>query len=113
MSATECKRCGGNGTLAKFSHVAGGRCFACGRSAARQDSEQGNHVPTRQQSISGLSALLAQAKTHPEHFAPMRGACGEMEPAPQFEEAQRTLRVAPVDVRDRAIAAFGRLGIVF
>ena len=110
MSATECKRCGGNGTLAKFSHVAGGRCFACGRSAVHH-SEQGNYAPTRQQSISRLSALLAQAKTHPEHFAPMRGACGEMEPAPQFEEAQRTLRVAPDDVRVRAIAAFSRIGI--
>ena len=41
----------------------------------------------------------------------MRGACGDMEPAPQFEEAQRALRVAPADVRDRAIAAFSRIGI--
>jgi hypothetical protein len=111
MSATECKRCDGNGTLARFSHVAGGRCFACGRSAVRDDGEQGNYTPTRQQSIARLFALVTQAKAHPEHFAPMRGACGDMEPAPQFEEAQRALRVAPADVRDRAIAAFSRIGI--
>jgi hypothetical protein len=108
MSNTECKRCGdGSGHIARYAHVQGGRCFACGRVVGGQGVARPSD---RARAIGALQGLLAAAAREAAE-----GTIGAWIAAVSGEDAcpslPGTLAAAPADVRDRAVAAFARLGV--
>lgn len=108
MSANECKRCGGEG-MHGYKHVAGGVCFACGRTPAGTTATPAQLASARERLIGGLYGIIRRARaeqaegTLQEWWADIT-TC---------EDTCLKARVetAPADVRDRAIAAFAALGL--
>lgn len=101
MSKTDCKRCGGGSYIGRYSHVAGGVCFACGKPSA---ADRLSEAQRREESISTLRYCVDMARigelgrsVHPGHTV--------------RDLAVSMINVAPAYVALRACIAFGRLGI--
>jgi hypothetical protein len=102
MSNSECKRCGGGAVIARYSHVAQGACFACGKRPEAAPVA----AMTRAEHIRGIRLLLDAA-------AERVGALGEWldgEDGPMRGTVEQSIDAAPDDVATRARAAFAKLG---
>lgn len=108
MSATECKRCGGEG-MRTYKHVAGGVCFACGRTPAGQAATPVQLASARERRILDIAVMLRNGARAKEEGT-LQAWWTDLVTDPDCCARARVLS-APDDVRARAIAAFARLGI--
>ena len=107
-TSTPCPRCSGTGHLAQYAHVAGGRCFRCGRSLGAAPSVR-TPEQVRASAEGELLGYLAGARRAEsegyladwedpgEDFPPTAGVVG------------RCLRESGEEHRARMIAAFKAL----
>jgi hypothetical protein len=94
-----CKRCGGGGHIARYQHVAGGRCFGCGRVF-------GAMVVTASQERAETIRTIADCLA----IAGREGLAAELEPGVTVgARLHATLGIAPADVAARGRAALAAL----
>lgn len=109
MHANNCKRCGGEG-MGQHKHVAGGMCFECGRTPAGNGSNAPvAKVDARLRLILDIQMLLSRAK-HEIAEGTVGAWWSDVMDHPDINNRARILN-GPADVRDRAIAAFAKLGL--
>lgn len=110
MSHSDCPRCNGT-ALPQYKHVAGGRCFRCGRTLAGES--QGSRPATqwtRWRIIEDLRVRIENAKRHDERgFASARAYFEGLEDPEGGITLTQLLTIAPADVRARAEAAIAAL----
>lgn len=100
-SKTECARCGGGSYIGRYSHVASGVCFACGKAPV---ADRISEAQRRAESISTLAYCvdMARAGNLGRHVAPGHTV---------RDLAVSMVNAAPAYVALRACIAFGRLGV--
>ncbi len=107
-TTNDCTRCGGE-ALPQYQHVAGGKCFKCGRTLRGTGAPAFvRTAPDRATIIARLAILLRKAET-----AAAEGWLPEFMAGVTSEEngliLPGMLHIAPADVRARAEAAFAKL----
>lgn len=110
MRHSDCPRCNGN-ALEQYKHVAGGRCFRCGRTLAGES--QGARAATqwtRWRIIEDLRVRIENAKRYDERgFASARSYFASLEDPEGGITLSQLLAIAPADVQARAEAAIAAL----
>ena len=108
MNATPCARCNDEG-LPTYRHIAGGMCFACGRTPAGEVVTAVVRANLRERRILDIATILRRAETEKAEGTLKMWWSDVV----SCEDTALRARVetAPVDVRDRAKAAFARLGL--
>ena len=104
---TECKRCQGNG-MPGYKHNADGMCFACGRFPGGGAPEGLAPLPARsirERVICYFTGCLERAK---DEVASGDASFWWADVQP---DVRCYLGLAPADVKARALAAFGKLGL--
>lgn len=115
MSNGECGRCGGEG-MGQHKDVAGGVCFECGRLPAGGVASPVQLASARERMICRIASALrmAQAAANEGTLAQWWADAGQDEEdlgGAVVAGIATYVKAAPADVRARAVAAFGRLGI--
>ncbi len=104
---TDCPRCSNAGTIARYKHVENGRCFLCGNTGVAKSTPTALRVVDRSYFIREINVILGNAR---RHVVEGDGAWFMSFATDADGSLLGLLRTAPVDVRDRALAAFARIG---
>ena len=107
-TANDCTRCGGEG-LSHYQHVAGGKCFLCGKTLRGSSVAAARPEWTRHSIISKLSARLSNARLMLAEGWSLEAILADYENAENGITHTQRLAIAPADVRARAEAAFAKL----
>lgn len=111
MSNAHCNRCNDEG-MAGYRHVAGGMCFACGRMPDGTVASPVLRASARERVIGRLFGLLRRAEQEKEAgtlgawWAEVRDTDADGSPG-----VRQIVAAAPVDVAERARAAFAKVGL--
>lgn len=104
----KCERCGGLG-LSNYKHIACGMCFACGATPAGEVVSVAVRATLRERRILDIATILRRAETEKREGTLKEWWADVV--ACEDTALRARVETAPADVRDRARAAFARLGL--